>query len=124
MKNSNTTQLQQPKHCVEKKKETLPTSVLDSSSASEQISLSLHHTETCCPEKENKMHISFNIAYGRVVDEIFVVFIFFTLITVVCVYFDCNYRIVLPVAGFLPQLAVVNVWRHNLLKTSLPVLTL
>ena len=60
VKTSNTTQLQQPKHVWKKEKEMLQTSVLDSSSASGQIFLSLHHTETCCPEKKNKKHIRFN----------------------------------------------------------------
>lgn len=32
--------------------------------------------------------------------------------------------VVLPVAGGLPQLAVVDVGRHHLLETPLPVLTL
>lgn len=32
--------------------------------------------------------------------------------------------VVLPVAGGLPQLTVVDVGRHHLLETSLPVLTL
>ena len=30
-------------------------------------------------------------------------------------------RVVVPVTGSFPQLRVVNVWRHHLLETSLPV---
>lgn len=32
--------------------------------------------------------------------------------------------VVLPVAGGLPQFAVVDVWRHHLLETTFPVFTL